>query len=227
MLDTVEMEIESWVRDLLLEVSFNMKGYDVYLGGGYLRDLYCNLDYKDLDIFLVPNGEKKGIRPYKPKGYFELYTKECDNDDMSERGVAGLIGFRFKSTYKDSDGFDTIDESVDYKQANTELQYIIYEDNVINSIEDLCEDMDMTINQVMWVPDVASNTCYCTENFIYGHKCGYIDFSHEYDEVRMYCRQKRMQEKFPHYICLDNIYLSSSQIEELHDKGEHEYEGSA
>lgn len=222
MLDTVEIKIESWVHDLLLEISLNMKGYDVYLGGGYLRDLYCNLDYKDLDIFLVPNGEKKGVRPYKPKGYFELYTKECDNDDMSERGVAGLVGFRYKIKMD----CDLVDYNPS-KQDMTEIQYIIYEDDVIDGIEELCVDMDMTINQVMWEPDVASNTCYCTEDFIDDHRRGYIDFSHKYDEVRMYCRQKRMQEKFPHYTCLDDIYLSSEQIAELHDKGEHEYEGSA
>jgi len=221
MSSTVEIEIEDWVRELLLDIKGNMKGYDVYLGGGFLRDKYCDLGYKDLDIFLVPNGEKKGIRPYKPKGYFELYTKECDNDDMSERGVAGLVGFRYKVVF---DG-----EWVDYthtKQDITELQYIIYEDDIIDDIQDLCEDMDMTINQVMWIPDEESDTCVCTDSFISDHKYKWIEFSHEYDEIRMYCRQKRMKEKFPSYDCSDDIYLSKSQIEELHDKGEHEYEGS-
>lgn len=198
----VEIKIEDWVRELLLEIKANMKGYDVYLGGGYLRDLYCDLNYKDLDIFLVPNGEKKGVRPYKPKGYFELYTKECDNDDMSERGVAGLIGFKHKIKIEG----DTVDHTPS-KQDITEIQYIIYEEGVIEGIEELCEDMDMTINQVMWVPDTKSNTCYCTLEFLSDHKLKLINFSHEYNEVRMYCRQKRMQEKFPLYTRLDNIYF--------------------
>lgn len=220
MFEEVEINIEDWVRELLLEIKANMKGYDVYLAGGYLRDLYCNLDYKDIDIFLVPNGEKKGIKPYKPKGYFELYTKECDNDDMSGRGVAGLIGFAPKFN-KDTNEYNST------KQDITELQYIIYEDNVIDNVEELCEDMDMTINKVMWLPDEISKTCVCTASFISDHKYQWIEFSHEYDSVRMYCRQKRMQEKFPEYGTIGNIYLTSDQIAELHNKGEHEYEGSA
>ena len=224
----VEIKIEDWVRELLLEIKENVKGYDIFLGGGYLRDIYCKLDYKDLDIFLVPSGEKKGISPYKPKGYFELYTKDCEeSDDMQVRGVAGLIGFRRKTL---SNQDLTIPNMLNYKttiQDTTELQYIIYEDGVIADIEELAEDMDMTLNQVMWEPSSESDVCICTEEFLKAHRGGWIEFAHEYDELRMYSRQKLMQDKFPSYLCLDDIILDSDQIAMLHDKGEHEYEGSA
>lgn len=149
---TVEINIQKYVEDLLNEVSENVKGYDVYLGGGMLRDRYCGLPYKDIDIFLVPNGEDKQIVPYQPKGYGISYTKSCEgNDDMAKRGVGALMGL--------------------YQRGG--------------------------------------------------------EFSHEYDPVRMYCRLKRMKEKFPTYEVYEEIYLTTDQQAELNEKGDYEYEGSA
>lgn len=212
----VEIEIQNKVAELLNEIKDNVKGYDVYLGGGYLRDQYCELNFKDLDIFLVPNGDKRDLIPYTPKGFSISYTKVCnDNEDMRERGVEALIGLYERTTLA----------------SPLQVQYIIYENPM--HIMELAEDMDMTINQIMWSPVLKENIdsnmfeCYCTDEFVDAHKYEWIEFAHEYDEVRMYCRQKRMKEKFPSYMLCDTIYLTNEQEKELYDKGEKEYEGSA
>jgi len=206
---TVKIDIEQSVKDLLKEVSGNVKGYDVYLGGGFLRDSYCNLHYKDIDIFLVPNGEDKQLVPYQPKDYGISYTKTCDdNNDMKKRGVGALIGLYEKG-----------DEFLDKK----EVQYIIYDKHMTQ--EDLCLDMDMTINQVMWNP--CESECMVSELFISDHDQGWLRFQHKYDNIRMYCRLKRMEEKFPYYDVWDEIELTEYEKIELAEKGEYEYEGSA
>lgn len=205
------------VESILLEVQENTKGYDVYLGGGYLRDQFCELSYKDIDIFLVPNGEEKQLVPYTPKGYGINYTKSCeDSNDMKRRGVGALIGF-----YKRTALYDLV-------AINHEVQYIIYDKPMTQ--EDLCEDMDMTINQVMWKPINligGVSTCMCTEEFLEDHEYGELRFTHHYDEIRMYYRLERMKEKFPSYDVYEEVELSHEQQVELHEKGDKEYEPSA
>ena len=204
-MEQINIKIDPSVALLVQEISTNVKGYDVYLGGGYLRDSYCELPYKDLDIFLVPNGEDKQLLPYTPKGYGQSYTKCCDeHDDMRKRGVEALIGL------------------YDRNKAAHEVQYIIY--NKPMTQVQLAEDMDMGINQIMWKPFTEKSLV--TDNFIEGHKYAYIEFMHSYDEIRMHCRQKRMIEKFPCYT-YDEVELDEYQKQELFEKGEYEYEGSA
>ena len=209
----VEIKIEQSVAKLLREVASHVKGYDVYLGGGYLRDSYCGLPYKDIDIFLVPNGKDKALLPYTPRGYGQSYAKCCEeHEDMRKRGVEALIGL------------------YDRNKAAHEVQYIIYDKPM--TIRELSEDMDMTINQVMWNPicNVKEDnmyTCEATEDFVDDHSYGELRFTHWYDKVRMYCRLKRMTEKFPSYSVYEEIELDHYQMRELIDKGEYEYEGSA
>jgi hypothetical protein len=215
----VSIKIPEDIVKLLNEVKSNVRGYDVYLGGGLLRDQHCDLEFKDVDIFLVPNEDKRDLIPYTPRGFAISYTKNCEaHEDMRERGVEALIGLYERK--QDEYG----------EERSLQVQYIIYEKYI--SIEDLASDMDMTLNQVMWEPvpqeeDQLEFECHCTDDFLDAHKRGWIEFTHEYDEVRMYCRQKRMIEKFPSYTVLDEVELDQEQKQTLAENGEREYDGSA
>lgn len=226
----INIKIDPWVQDLLVEIKQNMKGYDVYLAGGYLRDQYCELSFKDIDVILTPNGEERAPTLYIPKGYGTSYNKLCEgNDDMKKRGVEMLVGLYKRTVTK----FRSMSEIVIPErtiQDTTEVQYIVYDKPM--TIIELAEDMDMNINQVMWSPVKAiiegnEADCYCTEEFFEGHKYETIEFSHWYDNTRMYLRQKRMIEKFPHYYVEDDIDLTESEKIDLAERGEREYEGSA
>lgn len=197
------LEIEGWVVDLLNEVKFHSKGYDVYLGGGYLRDVYTKKDYKDVDVFLVPKEgcEEKYI--HVPNNYDVLYDINCEWLDMKKRGVCNLKGlFPNKKSITGN-----------LKKANTEVQFIVY-DKVLTQ-EELCADMDITLNQIQWKVSVkrASNLymCKCTESFYKAHEDKEITFAHMYDRYRMYRRLERMQEKFPDY-------TTTTPIEDLEDE---------
>jgi len=226
----IAIKIDKWVQELLLEIKQNIKGYDVYLAGGYLRDQHCELPFKDLDVILTPNGEERSPVLYTPKGYGMLYNKLCeDNNDMKKRGVEMLVGLykRKPSKYVD---IGSLSVPIETEQDVTEIQYIVYDKPM--SVEALTEDMDMNINQVMWRPtkDSVINgafPCHCTEDFVEGHEEGFIEFSHWYDNTRMYLRQKRMIEKFPAYDIYDDIDLTETEKIDLAMKGEREYEGSA
>jgi len=232
----IDIKIDKWVQELLLEIKQNIKGYDVYLAGGYLRDQHCELPFKDLDVILTPNGEDRSPVLYAPKGYGMLYNKLCEgNDDMKKRGVEMLVGLykRKKEVYSNDvmviGGMicDMYEQTVESK---TEVQYIVYDKPM--TIEELADDMDMNINQVMWNPCYLPTSeglygCYCTKEFYEGHDGEFIEFSHWYDNTRMYLRQKRMIEKFPAYDIYDDIDLTETEKIDLAMKGEREYEGSA
>ena len=158
----IKINIQDEVKDLLKEITKNVKGYDVYLGGGYLRDSYCNLTYKDIDIFLTPNGEDKDLLLYTPKGFRISYSKNTDTTgDMRRRGVGGLIGM-----YKSKAELN----STEIQYFSTELQYIIYDKPMTQ--EELVLDMDMNINQVMLKS--SDEECIASDEFIEGHKYEYI-----------------------------------------------------
>ena len=203
----IKIEIQEEVQALLKEVQENVKGYNVHLGGGYLRDQYCNLNYKDIDIFLTPNGEEKSLVIYTPKGYRVNYQKNTDETgDMRRRGVGALIGMY------------NLDVE---KETCTEVQYIIYDKPMTQ--KELVKDMDMNINQVMWNP--SDDLCMASAEFVDGHEYTYLEFEHHYDEIRMYMRLERMKVKFPCY-SYDDVELSHEQELELHERGEKEFEGS-
>jgi hypothetical protein len=206
-MENIKIEIPQWVQDLLGDVTLNTKGYDVYLGGGLLRDSYCDLPFKDIDIFLVPNGEDKQLVPYTPKGYGISYTKDCeDNDDMSKRGVGALIGM------------------YDRNKASKEVQYIIYDKPMTQ--EELVDDMDIGINQVMWKH--GEDLCMASDDFVIDHNIEYITFYHEYNPKRMWSRLQRMIIKFPEYYYEeDECNLTLDDKLELQEEGTREFEGSA
>lgn len=189
--------------DVLLfinEIAHKSKGYDVYLGGGYLRDLYHNningfkgklvwekfylgkviedqpIKPKDIDLFFVPNGEVVGELPISAKMYinYDVMAEDIPNVRENVKQVRGVF----------------------MKELSTcDIQFIVYDKPL--SIDKLAEDMDCNINQVMYHP--LTDTQYLTVNFIRGHKDKVIEMIHEFEHERMFGRIQRMMKKFPDY----------------------------
>lgn len=122
------------VLNFLDSVIVKTKGYDVYLGGGYLRDLF----YNHLNSF----------------GDYRNYY--------------------------------------------------------------LGEDMDISINQVMYHP--RSRLSYMTDAFTNSHEDKTIELLHKFETSRMIGRLNRMKEKFPDYELIHDI--PQSQIDAYESKKE-------
>lgn len=172
------------VLDFLKEVDDLTKGYDIYLGGGAIRDLYYNelnrphyLIPKDIDLFFVPNGLHVQELPTIPRSYVN-YDKSADEiPDMEERGVARVRGLFVP------------------KLNISDVQFIVYKDFM--SQRELAKDMDVNICQVMM--SVKTGEMFATEDFYKGHEDEYIEMLHTFDFVRMAKRVARMKSKFPDY----------------------------
>jgi len=187
------------IKDLLEQVQNDSKGYDVYVGGGSLRDLYVTVNQwgednysmsrifwepKDIDLFFVPNGEDVRILPVVPKSYVNYDKKAEDiSPDMVARGVSHLRGMLVSGLTPTHD-----------------VQFIVYDKQM--SVEELCADMSENINQVMWSPESG---WVCTEAFVDGHLTRTILQTHTYDETRMIDRLVRMKRKFPEYDVVSNL----------------------
>ena len=115
--------------------------YEVYIAGGYLRDLYCSqtkhmeLEPKDLDLILIPIVDKPSLEGVvdlsSVRGIHNQYTKNCDSDsDMNKRGVVKLIGL-----------WTTLLDDI------YDVQLIVYDKSL--TPDELAADMDMNINQVV------------------------------------------------------------------------------
>ncbi len=180
------------VKNLLQQVKDLSEGYDVYLGGGFLRDLYCCVNEwsgdrvlvdicfepKDIDLFFVPNGTSTQTLPTLSKSYIN-YDKKAEDiaEDMAARGVASLRGMMISGL-----------------RPTHDVQFIVYGKEM--SIEELAADMDCNINQVMYS---LSKGWYQTEEFISGHENHTIKLLHTFDEDRMISRLVRMARKFDDY----------------------------
>lgn len=113
-------------------------GYDCYVVGGYLRDFYCNLKPKDVD--LVTNATPEQIKA--------VFGRKCL-----------LIGRRFRLAHVRSSG-DIIEVST-YRAAHTEENQdkrthstdgMILRDNVYGTLEEDIARRDLTINALYYDP---------------------------------------------------------------------------
>jgi hypothetical protein len=188
-----EKHIPQPVKYLLEQLQSDLKGYDVYIGGGCLRDLYHQIqrwgedeyemvkifyEPKDIDVFFIPNGEPEQQLPVVPKSYINYDKKAEDiSPDMAVRGVSHLRGMLVSGL-----------------KPTHDVQFIVY--GKCLTVEELCADMSENINQVMWSP--VSGWVH-TEAFVNGHNEKYIELLHTYDETRMIDRIVRMKRKFPDY----------------------------
>lgn len=171
-------DIKSFVKDIQERVHNTM---DIYIGGGWIRDNYCNLTPKDLDIFIVPKCEGINEVGYVPAKCYVNYNKRVSDltntQDMKDRGVSQVVGL-FNS-----------------KLSTTEIQFIVY-DKFLTS-QELAADFDMSINQVVY--SVEKESIYATDAFFNGHRNKVIECLHDYDPVRTYDRYCRMEQKFTDY----------------------------
>lgn len=186
------IKIREDVLAFIEDVSNKTRGYKVYLGGGYLRDLYCNLEPKDVDLFFVPTSGEKGI-PVLSKTYINYERAAEEIPDMQERGVAKVRGIFVP------------------KLSTCDVQFIIYE-KVLDGME-LAKDMDMNINQVMY--DVETKEFLLSTAFINGHHHCYIECLHTFDQTRMFKRYERMKLKFPSYHVLGQPVFDDYKSDEL------------
>jgi len=183
----IEVRVAWDVRVFLLKVMEACPEFDIYLGGGYLRDSYYAMknntffEPKDVDIFFVPkDGVEKSVPVGAAEETFVKYHKDAsDISDMEERGVSSLTGL-----------------SVHYLSTK-EVQFIVYKKHMTQ--KQLVVDMDMNINQIMWKPTEFGCAVLVSGEFISGHEDQEIKCLHVYDETRTYHRYERMKELFPKY----------------------------
>lgn len=192
------------ILQFLENVEDRTKGYDVYLGGGFLRDLYWNkltgfgdwrnyytgegIDHqpmvpKDLDIFFIPKVNSKIHElPVIPKTYinYDIPAEDIPNVRENVKHVRGL----FMKTLSVRD-----------------IQFIVYDKAM--SMQGLAEDMDCSINQCMYQPSTGFS--YVTNAFTNSHEDKVIEMMHEFEGERMFNRLNRMQAKFPDYKLKHNI----------------------
>lgn len=198
------------VLNFLDNIVAKTKGYDVYLGGGYLRDLYYNklnnLEYwqhdyrvpKDLDIFFIPKvNEDVQELPVLPKTYINYDIAAIDIPNVREN-VKHVRGLFVKTL------------------STCDIQFIVYDKGM--SMKSLAEDMDISVNQVMYHPE--SKLSYMTDAFTNSHEYKTIHLLHEFETSRMIARLKRMEKKFPDYELVHDI--PQSEIDFYESKAEME-----
>lgn len=178
----LKTKIPEDVVELLQEIQYNMPEFNVYLGGGFIRDLYCGLVPKDIDIFLVPlGGLSWDGREYIPVNSMVIYRKNTDDieiaSDMKARGVQKLVGLWCK------------------KLEIKDVQYIIY-DKYLTQPE-LSDDFDFNVCQITYDPML--NWIDASDNFFLGHEEKELECLHTYCEERTLARYERMESKFPEY----------------------------
>lgn len=185
------------VKDFIEEVARKTKGYDVYLGGGFIRDLYYNyinyekgwssfltsyLEPKDIDLFFIPNDEEQKELPVLPKTYinYDIPAEDIPNVRENVKHVRGLF-VKYLST--------------------RDVQFIIYDKPM--TMKELAEDMDISINQCMY--HIKGSLSYMTDGFTIAHEDKIIEMMHDFEPERMYNRLVRMSNKFPDYKLKHNI----------------------
>mgnify|MGYP003133353356 CR=1 FL=1 len=195
--DLIPQDVLNFLDNILTKT----KGYDVYLGGGFLRDIYYNKlnDLnpewyypsshtqprvpKDLDIFFIPKvNEVVQELPVLPKTYINYDIAAIDIPDVREN-VKHVRGLFMKTL------------------STRDIQFIVYDKSM--SMKALAEDMDISINQVMYHPE--SELGYMTDAFTNSHEDKTIELLHEFETSRMIARIKRMEKKFPDYTLVHEI----------------------
>jgi hypothetical protein len=198
----LENVLEEDVWWFVRTVAENSEGYDIYLGGGMLRDLYTGNTPKDVDIFAIPKFEYEGQRELyvPPRGYNNYIKHARDISDMQDRGVEKVRGDWYS------------------KMSTPDVQFIIYEKHLTQ--EELAEDFDMNICQI--VMNGLTGSTYATNAFLQGHEGMVIECLHDYDRIRTYKRYVRMEAKFYNYGVEGKPELEHHEVVELASHVDHE-----
>lgn len=188
------------ILEILQEIANNTKGYRVYLGGGFCRDLYVNrgLQPKDIDVFFVPLPDQSEyfIHDTPALAEFKYRMDTTDSISMYKRGVVKLIGFNTPSL------------------STNEMQFIIYR-KFLTGME-LAQDMDAGINQVMY--DVLTKEFIFSEKFLLDHEIKVIKLYHQFEKHRMIERYNRMQAKFPDYLCIGKPFYTIEDLQSNYNR---------
>lgn len=189
------------VIDLLTDLRKRVgEDFNIYLSGGYCRDVLCGLTPKDVDVVLTPKKDRPLEMYYIPSRYYVNYNTLAgdvtDKSDMIERGVYQVVGL-FNS-----------------KLSTPEVQFIVYSKPMTQ--EEVAFDFDMGINQIVW--DGISDVPTYTEAFLEGHKGKYIECMHDYCKVRTYRRFERMKDKFPEYEIINMPSITVLPVEEVRQR---------
>lgn len=151
--------------------------YDVYVAGGYLRDmLHGNGNPKDIDIVLIPKEEGHELIIQDSDWFVAITTLNCEYmEDMIERGACSLVM-----------GFCPV--------MCKESQLIVYGKH-LTALE-LAADFDFSVNQVVMSPE---GVITCTELFTKDHKDKLLRQTKTYRAERMAERLERMKMRLPDY----------------------------
>ncbi|BAV80817.1 hypothetical protein [Vibrio phage RYC] len=187
------------LTNLLEELEKSSRGYDIYLGGGYLRDEFCNenrfsLDEKlrkpkDIDIFLVPRPEEFLAFPVVRLSLISFDTNTTKLAKVRPN-IQRIVG---------------ID---DHAVVPRSVQLIEYKEYM--TMEEVAEDMDCNINQVMY--SHKEQRAYATPEFYKGHTFKQIEMMAEFEESRMIERILRMKRKFPEYEMINDITVTAEPV---------------
>jgi hypothetical protein len=173
-------EIPKDILELCERIEKATVGYDVYLAGGFLRDLeYGNNTPKDVDLFFVPNGVEglKHSPVWETWMPLPVYDYCNPTQDMKDRGVNRVVCF------------------VNYQLSTPEVNYIVYDYGM--SMEELARDFDMGINQIAY--DIKNKTFYRSDKYVEHHEQQVIECLHKFSHERTWQRYQRMKAKFPDY----------------------------
>lgn len=188
------------VTDLLEEMETKSKGYDIYLGGGFLRDLYVAVTQdkefspKDIDLLFVNNRDSQQNLPVLPRTYINYSLDENElPEDSVERGISSVTGLFIPKL--------TITKDVQIIVYNTEHKF---------SIIELAEDMDCNCNQIMY--NHKKGLIYASEEFFKSHTNMEIRLLKEFDEERMKERLLRMQKRLPAYEVKTSLIIVEEDI---------------
>jgi len=177
-----QLNIAPDVLELCKRIANATVGYDVYLAGGYLRDLdYGTNTPKDVDLFFVPNSEE-GLKHLPVWDHFlglgyPVYDYCSPTQDMRERGVDRVVCF------------------VNKELSTQEVNYIVYDHFL--TMEEVALDFDMGINQIVY--DIQKDILFRSDNYIAHHENKVIECLHKFSKERMWQRYQRMKAKFPDY----------------------------
>jgi hypothetical protein len=176
------VKIDGDILATIESIAENTIGYEVYLGGGILRDVYLGVKPKDIDLFFVPveNAPQYLLHDTHRNLQFSYRMETNETQSLYQRGVEQLIGFKTPSL------------------VVPELQFIVYGTTL--TAEELTEDMDIGICQIMY--HIFSGKFYVSENFKKDVAAKEIRCYHKYDKYRMIERFDRMQRKFPDFKCV-------------------------
>ncbi|ATN93488.1 hypothetical protein [Pseudoalteromonas phage J2-1_QLiu-2017] len=179
------LPVNDVVKDIIERIKDYNPDFDVYIAGGYLRDLYCGKEfYSDVDIFLSPkdNAKRTVVIPAEYQADDNFNFDASGNTDLSYRGIGEIKAFKVHYL---GGGFP----------VDAEVQLIMY--NRPMSVKEICFDMDYNVNQIVY--DTHFHKTFVSSAFKEAFDKKILVNLHDYDIKRKFERASRMAAKFPDF----------------------------